>query len=36
MQITVEGTGHRFSILFDASGISLKDETTNKWVFQRH
>ena len=35
-QITIEGTGHRFSILFDASGISLKDETTGKWVFQKH
>lgn len=36
MQITIEGTGHRFSILFDASGVSLKDETTGKWVFQKH
>lgn len=35
-QITIEGTGHRFSILFDASGVSLKDETTGKWVFQKH
>lgn len=35
-QITIEGTGHRFSILFDASGISLKDETTGKWFFQKH
>lgn len=35
-QISIEGTGHKFSILFDASGVSLKDETTNKWLFQRH
>lgn len=35
-QITIEGTGHRFSILFDANGASLKDETTGKFLFQRH
>lgn len=35
-QISIEGTGHRFSILFDASGVSLKDETTGKFLFQRH
>nr|DAM72081.1 MAG TPA: hypothetical protein [Caudoviricetes sp.] len=35
-QISIEGTGHKFSILFDARGVSLKDETAGKFLFQNH
>ena len=35
-QISIEGTGAKFSIMFTKDGVGLKNETTGKWLFQNH
>lgn len=35
-QITVQGSDAEFSILFTKNGISLRNESTGKWLFQNH
>lgn len=35
-QITVQGSDTEFSIVFTKDGVSLKNESTGKWLFQNH